>query len=154
MTEKDKDFLEGLAISAACHVLPVRKVFREPIAYSYNGVILPALPEWDREKYPYAFIYCAKPSDPTSTYVLYLAGSVREYENLTSVTGGWYSFIAGLPILKASATIGASAWSALEDYSSERMLGGVQSEYLWTNTDLHYGDVLAYAASDPIPVYE
>lgn len=57
MTEKDKDFLEGLAISAACHVLPARKVFREPIAYSYNGVILPKLPEWDREAYPYAVIY-------------------------------------------------------------------------------------------------
>lgn len=28
----------------------------EPVAHSYNGVILPALPEWDREKYPYAVI--------------------------------------------------------------------------------------------------
>ena len=29
---------------------------REPTSYSYNGVILPKLPEWDRESYPYAII--------------------------------------------------------------------------------------------------
>jgi hypothetical protein len=29
---------------------------KTPIAYLYNGVQLPPLPEWDREKYPYAVI--------------------------------------------------------------------------------------------------
>ena len=26
------------------------------VGYSYNGTVLPALPQWDKEKYPYAFI--------------------------------------------------------------------------------------------------
>lgn len=29
---------------------------KEPIAYLYNGVRLPKLPEWDREVYPYAYL--------------------------------------------------------------------------------------------------
>jgi len=41
MTDKEKDFLHGLAISAACAALPVRKLM--PIAWSYNGVVLPGI---------------------------------------------------------------------------------------------------------------
>lgn len=29
---------------------------KEPVAYSYNGTILPKLPEWDKTKYSYAVI--------------------------------------------------------------------------------------------------
>lgn len=34
--------------------------------YLYNGVELPALPEWDKSKYPYAYIV----TDPDGTWVL------------------------------------------------------------------------------------
>lgn len=30
---------------------------KQPVAFLYNGVRLPKLPEWNREKYPYAIIY-------------------------------------------------------------------------------------------------
>lgn len=33
-----------------------KQVEKEPVAYSYNGVVLPKLPERDREKYPYVTI--------------------------------------------------------------------------------------------------
>ena len=144
MTEKDKDFLEGLAISAACHVLPVRKVFREPIAYSYNGVILPALPEWDREMYPYAWIR----RKPLGGYWLHIQ---NEINFTTSDTGAESIEINPDNCLRYSKsgdewvkeTIAASSAVATDGWM------------VWANFDMYStSGALIIAASDPIPVYE
>lgn len=48
----------------------LRSARKEPVAYLYNGVRLPALPEWDREKYPYAVIVFRKATEEYYLYTL------------------------------------------------------------------------------------
>lgn len=54
MNNKMKSFVKGILLSLVGKPLPTPE--REPVAFLYNGVRLPKLPEWDREKYPYPFI--------------------------------------------------------------------------------------------------
>ena len=54
MTEKMRSSVMGLILSLFSSPLP--EVQKQPVAYLYNGVRLPKLPEWDRETYPYATI--------------------------------------------------------------------------------------------------
>lgn len=54
MNELMRSCAMGLILSLFSSPLP--EVQKEPVAYLYNGVILPALPEWDRETYPYLVI--------------------------------------------------------------------------------------------------
>lgn len=150
MTEKDKDFLEGLAISAACHVLPARKVFREPIAYSYNGVILPKLPEWDREKYPYAVIICAAfPYE--GEYMLFVSDAVV---NVINVFGGDSLQTDGSCLCYRIENSEFVHYSTLDN----TLISG--SEIVWANHDIHRGPQdeepgkLVLSASEPIPIYE
>ena len=142
MTEKDKDFLEGLAISAACHVLPVRKVFREPIAYSYNGVILPKLPEWDNATKQYA------------TILSHVADGVKEY---------WLKFSTTQQTVVSGG--GAAVWLGcdyiLQDGVWVEDSAGGGGTVVWANHDVYYsnsveevGGTIYLAASEPIPVYE
>lgn len=138
MTEKDKDFLEGLAISAACHVLPVRK--KLPIAYSYNGVILPALPEWDREMYPYAFIG----HNFIMTPILYVASEITHgYDDYDY----WVAY--GVRIATYDGT--ANAWTESDGAESYQNVSRID----WANFDVLNEDGSVYlSASEPIPVYE
>ena len=55
MNEKMRSSVMGLILGQFSSPLP--EVQKEPVAYLYNGVRLPALPEWDREKYPFAVIW-------------------------------------------------------------------------------------------------
>lgn len=140
MTTKDKDFLEGVAISAACHVLPARKVFREPIAYSYNGVILPALPEWDREMYPYAFIG----HNFIMTPILYVASEITHgYDDYDY----WVAY--GVRIATYDGT--ANAWTESDGAESYQNVSRID----WANFDVLNEDGSVYlSASEPIPIYE
>lgn len=159
MTEKDKDFLEGLAISVACHVLPVRKVFREPIAYSYNGVILPKLPEWDREAYPYAFIRAVA---DYGLYELYVFKAEPSW--FRTFPFALYGVEDGNTYLKASHYVGHSEYwdysapilgqSALTEKTSNGYIQTVE-EIVWANFKvLNKDGLLCLEASEPIPVYE
>lgn len=165
MTEKDKDFLEGLAISAACHVLPVRKVFREPIAYSYNGVILPKLPEWDRERYPYAFIFnqsnCAV---LRCTNVPVHLEFTREYieENNVSTPivvandGETFVLLSYGTTKNGELVAGQEAeeWTIYVNGDSSNGMR-INIPILWSNYGLCYSDgEIHSAASEPIPIYE
>lgn len=152
MTEKDKDFLEGLAISAACHVLPARKVFREPIAYSYNGTILPKLPE---SELPYAFMKYT-PSGVAvkdAVYLYFLKDTVYKYED-------------GRPYLNVVSDCVAyrgtsSGWTE-HTISADTEWICVDAVYLntwespvWSNFDIIGEDGYVYfTASEPVPVYE
>ena len=139
MTEKDKDFLEGLAISAACHVLPARKVFREPISYSYNGVILPKLPEWDREMYPYAVIVTIT---YTSEYWFVPLDKARTCQDSGMMRG-----FAGYDQYLHNA--GTNVWTKSE------LPNLVVPFVKWANYDVldTFGN-LYLSASEPVPVYE
>ena len=132
-----KDFCTALAM--AFGIEGAERVERQPISYSYNGVILPKLPEWDREKYPYAvlvrygtstipFLWCDDTEfgvDSNGQATLY--GTFKTFK-LTD--GEWVN----------------------------HGTGGFGYTPFWTNTDLYYyesaGGGLFLEASEPIPVYE
>ena len=71
-----------------------------PVAYLYNGIRLPALPEWDRGVYPYAYIvglhpthFCASPNEPyvieTENFITGEKGHATKFRENTTVLR-WY----------------------------------------------------------------
>lgn len=51
-----KSWLIGFALELCGNPLPIAGSKREPVAYLYNGVRLPKLPEYDKSVYSYAVI--------------------------------------------------------------------------------------------------
>lgn len=118
---------------------------KNPVAYLYNGVRLPPLPEYDKEKYPFACI--AKTW--IGGYVLGVSQSatlVRDHESgvrcdwvgphlycFLSTSGKWGEFTY------TEDTTGASIYP---DFS------------MWANHDIEYNGEVIVTASDPVPVYE
>lgn len=118
----------------------------EPVAYLYNGVRLPKLPEWDRNTYPYAVFLVGNISGTVSLYIL----SAVEYA--VNSRGVWSVTIPiGTPI--ATVAEGATRWSDFSEltYATEPYVGNID----WANFDVLNEDGTVFlAASDPIPVYE
>lgn len=113
---------------------------KTPVAYLYNGVQLPALPEWDKETYPHAFIahtgkmftYLFVLSDPT-----YLVG----------IEGDWCIKCVNHSTLNKSTGV----WIPGSGNTIERSVHSL----VWSNFDMVSRDgSIAMSASDPIPVYE
>ena len=143
----NKDFAKGMIVSMALKALPVRK--KSPIAYLYNGVRLPALPEWDRERYPYAWITYHGTSD-----------NVSYYRFIFSATNAVKKYIFGkgdyLAVVNTTAYIlytDDDNWTFLfENNSNDNVLS--THKLLWCNEDIldSSGNVY-FEASDPIPIY-
>lgn len=128
------------------HVKIERKVAK---MYSYNGVVLPKLPEWDREKYPYAFIGLNE-YNGQHWYSCYVSEyKVEFYEN--GVGLGRDNPQHNMPTYKASDLV----WV---DFGTTAMMygGTFKTVPVWSNFDmLNYSDGSVYLkATDPIPVYE
>lgn len=117
---------------------------RAPVAYLFNGVRLPVLPEWDRGKYPFAFIVITKSilTGNREAATLYVATNVTDTFTigpgfmhtkiyLDDLTTGWGEFSV----------------SDIQNYMS-------YTNVKWTNFDLYNGESIYMAASDPVPVYE
>lgn len=110
-------------------------VNREPIAYLYNGVRLPKLPEWDRGVYPFAVIF-ASGAFWIMTELPYISSEGNTYA--LSAQYKIYTVQNGEYVLKSSSS-------------------GVQvgSAPIWSNSDLYNSNGTLYLeASDPVPVYE
>ena len=132
-------FTKGYHVGAA-----LRRKRVLPVAYLYNGVRLPKLPEWDKETYPYSFInyggwlypnslelYVCKEFTFDGSEVHYTAESLRT------------------PLTEYSEDF---AWG---DFSPSSGGDVARNWLLWTNTDLVESDGTVYlAATDPVPVYE
>lgn len=131
---------------------------KQPIAYLYNGIRLPALPEWDKETYPYAVIIT---STDVESYRLYVSDKpviYRRKDNLTALA------------LSASCKLGRSGivyqnypsmddakWSNpyITSISGATEWFDYASSYVWANYDVLWDDgSVSLTASDPIPVYE
>lgn len=120
---------------------------KDPVAYLYNGIRMPALPEWDREKYPYAFISHSPANSvvPTSGH-LYLASKMEYAYNRYdkwSITGNFaYHF---------GPTDPEYAWYYRETEDGTPAV----SVFHWANVDLLNSDGTVYLyATAPIPVCE
>lgn len=124
--------------------------------YLYNGVELPALPEWDRETYPYATIgyddnnrvilelhtsllYFSK----TYSGIGYGNGGVSPYENCVN---RWYSLSAD-----------GTEWVHGGDYDidvTDQSTDHMFVSAIWSNADIANRDdnSVYLSATDPIPV--
>lgn len=110
----------------------------------YNGVELPALPEWDKGKYPVAYIYR---NTLFGGYVLGVCDSyVYEYNNAGNYRVGAYKF--------RTTTVKDGAWQKIQDSNDTgtSWLTNVGSDFIiWTNTDILYEDgTVATKATEPV----
>lgn len=136
----------------------------EPIAYLYNGVQLPPLPEWDKEAYPYAFItYLADAAGIDEKYAGCIFGQIvfcsgqftvksDGYAYTENVDEKAYNFATGALAVDLDVTEGE--WTFGEETHVDDM---VLDAYmlLWSSYDILNEDGSVYlAASDPVPVYE
>ena len=115
------------------------------VAYLYNGVQLPPLPEWDKETYPYAYIVHGN-----STYKVRFCSVPLVALNISLILSNTFSS-QGEHEINYKLENG--------EWVDETYAGGCSA--VWSNTDIYYkdsvpdvGGTLAMAASDPIPVYE
>ena len=117
---------------------------KEATMYSYNGVVLPKLPEWDKTTYPYAFIV----NHSTKGYMLV----IQDVAETTNKAGN-VAVLIDSPIQYA---VVDGAWKESSLYSTSVPI-------VWSNHDVYYktdddyGDLsgaLYMSASAPIPVYE
>lgn len=135
MTDNMREFVKFFVMGSA------KGGVREPIAYLYNGVRLPKLPEWDKTKYPYAYIGTS--GMDTTYYYLCFSDTLETARNISRIVGTG----------DENYTLADGEWGPFLSTSSVAVI--------WTNTDIYYidslsevGGTLCLAASDPIPVYE
>ena len=150
-----KEWITGIILER------LSRTSRTPVAYLYNGVRLPALPEWDREAYPFAVItqngyitrlwFTEKQMSAiyknNELHGVYIPDEIAYEEyRYKSATNEWYLYRA-------------------EIYNSS---GGYIFFPIWTNVDMlrknqipdtspvEYEDttLIGLEATEPIPVYE
>ena len=158
MTDKMRSFLKGLALGLAGKPLEFAK---EPVAYLYNGVRLPKLPEWDKAKYPYAVLaYGTGESVPYWVYFCEKQPYINSDDEIVinEKTGGTLVSPTGTSAIyyryyNLEDTVG---W---EDNSTPASLLSPitleKTNVFWCSADILNTDGTVFlAASEPVPVYE
>lgn len=121
-----------------------------PIAYLYNGVRLPALPEWDKKEYPYADISCSS----IGRKYRFRAWAAKPY------CSGDYALFAPVGegrIARLSCWVSAdnSGWGEFTFGELADNGAGSADKPFWSDWDvLDENGAVWLAASDPVPVYE
>jgi hypothetical protein len=123
---------------------------KEPIAYSYNGIILPSLPEWDKETYPYAvMVYDTNKVRLVVASVPFVAREteyswVDVYMNAGTKFEMWYGTHDNLKYLGATTTTNTYTVSNVYEHFDS-----------WSNHDICFDNGSVFiSASEPIPIYE
>ncbi len=110
--------------------------------YSFNGTVLPALPEWDSETYPYALI-----SKAVSREYYF-----RAYSDRIVIFSGLSGGFADGEAEQIYCVLSDDVWG---EFTTITVDGFTAINVVWTNTDILYENGNVYlAASEPIPVYE
>ena len=128
-----------------------RKQERVPVAYLYNGVRLPGLP--DAQGYQNAFIGTLKLGTNTTTflYLLDFIPKATEYQfGIKKLIGiGSYLYCG----IKGSAS--TLRWADADPGEATGEPFGMVFTSIWSNVDVYNDDGTLYlAASEPVPVYE
>ena len=132
--------------------------------YLYNGVKLPAPPDWDEKAYPYAYILNLSGSQ------LFLVLSIpfeygtitASYDGVTTTITGMYSYAPAYTTGKAFGymlredswvTVGADTWGG-EEIGIYYGFWDTTAEAVWANTNINNVDsgTVYLAASNPVPV--
>lgn len=121
--------------------------------YLYNGIELPALPEWDKEQYPFAIIF-----DVFSNYDLYIGTGPHYIQK----DNGKYVFGPRVALEYTKFKTIGNSWTRITDiqdedgdgFRDEIFTADINTDnVVWTNTDiLDQEGKVVIAASDPVPV--
>lgn len=141
--DKQHSFWLGVALGLAGKGLPPIKT-AEPVAYLYNGVELPKLPEWDKEKYPYAAIIFHTDS---KSYLL-TASQYRMFPEKSSTYGTVISFsYSNKNRIQSVLNFGEDSWGEVKEYSTNSNIP-IDADYgyqlIWSNCDLLNDDGTVY----------
>ena len=113
----------------------------------YVGAVLPKLPSWDKEQYPYAYI---SKSVTSGYYLRCFAVAMVLNASGSSMTTPTEEGVAHCSFYANSS---ASTWSTLDP--SVWAGGNTFKLPIWANTDIFHADGTLYlSASEPVPVYE
>ena len=145
-------FKLGLSTGLCGKPLPIKKP--GPVAYLYNGLRLPKLPEYCRDSFPYVAIIVIERTGSIS-----LRATKEPLKIRRDTTGGIGATI--YPPYRISSLLETGEWSKGLEQETE---GSVDYRYFhWSNHDILYDDDYFDAdkagttfleATDPIPVYE
>lgn len=121
--------------------------------YLYNGVQLPALPEWDKEAYPYAEMYAVSGALSAIMSVLKVTDRPADCYALGDNDYGNYepSYHVGTNYISYKIDKTSNTWVVKASGQIEAATSGVNAN--WANYDLFNEDGTLYlAASEPVPV--
>ena len=148
-----KAWLTGFALGIVADLMKEK----EPIAYLYNGVLLPPLPERDMEEYKYVFMHIY---NGTHYYELDVVATktpnafVYHHSERTFCIGWGQPHIrtSGNTFLTFERKFEWKEWN-WNSTIDNRVIG--DNDIIWSNYDICYEDGSVYVkASEPIPVYE
>ena len=144
-TRRKRSYAAGYLLSLAGKPLPL-STKREPVAYLYNGVRLPKLPEWDRERYPFALWV---ESTKSTTYGLYVFPSVPIMLSNGNLRVSAEGFVSPYYVFANG------AWKEPREYTSNDGTARFTNNIFWVSHDLLNEDGSVYLqGTAPIPVYE
>ena len=124
-------------------------------SYLYNGVELPALPEWDKEQYPYSLIFVS--DSLLGHYAYFCAFSTPQHRNYEYNNEPHFTLEAGETCLRATIYNRSSNDFSGYVFTPQVMTASELSSYgtnpIWANYDvLDENGELLLAASAPVPV--
>lgn len=165
MNGKMRSCVMGLILGQFSSPLPMAQ--KEPVAYLYNGVRLPKLPEWDREKYPYAVILIYE-SYLTKKYtaILYLMKDNNVRQAVDTGGGGIYFEYMYYQVGDIQYKVEYKDGEVVTEWGEPTVLTDSLSfdvaKIKWANSDIVLAldttsgeaGTLYLATSDPVPVYE
>ena len=138
MTERMRSAVIGV-------IMNLCRTSRTPVAYLYNGVRLPALPEWDREAYPFAVI-----TDGGTRPKLWLLSGATFGPN----NDGTEWRVKCDSYLSYSQSRVSYTWAYVTKADTASDICEI-TDVVWANFDILNSDGSVYLAeSVPIPVYE
>lgn len=127
---------------------------RTPVAFLYNGVRLPPLPEWDGTAYPYAIIYCESNNTTTDYYLRVYSSEPAVYSSanlmLVPYNGGTFQ-----RMYTAFGEGKENSLGAPKEVSYDA--ANVAKYAIWANFDIRVkgtNNVYFEKSDDPDPVYE
>lgn len=152
----DADFLRGFHLGKAYRANLLRAAKEEPVAYLFNGVRLPKLPE-EIKSYPYLMVSRLTTGANASNLLVYGFATEPYTIKKSNFLQGEYD----LNGVESGAYRGAVCYTSTEpdvwhvDNEAEGENMTNFPRIVWANYNIYASDgTLFLAASDPIPVYE
>lgn len=126
------------------------------VGNNYSGTVLPVLPEWDKETYPYAFIS----EYVNATGIRTISLLISHIELQRTSTDKYNEYIYHTGNCMSTILLSTGKWNTFKETSSIGTIitngdGTPVSRLVWTNYDMQNADgTIYYTKSDPIPIYK